>query len=150
MILTFKIPDLTHVNIKQLMSAQEMPDEAALSSMSHVQDNVAEAVPKLADANRQDLAVLMFCLRDQVVARMKAIQEKGEVAAALCIAISATAFSKNQQYWHRYEPSSEAILRTLRCMTNMATVKRSERKPTPKWIMRSRTRCFSLQHKETS
>ena len=44
--------------------------------MGRVQDNVAKAFPKLADANRQNLAVSMFRhgLPDQEVARMTAIQ----------------------------------------------------------------------------
>ena len=49
----------------------------------------------------------MFCqgLREQEVARMTAIQGKGDVASALRIAASATAFGKNQHYSQRYEPS---------------------------------------------
>ena len=49
----------------------------------------------------------MFCqgLRDQDVARMTAINAKGEVATALHIAASATAYGKEQRYAQRYEPS---------------------------------------------
>ena len=42
------------------MSAQPIPPESVLEYMGRVQYNVAKAVPKLADANRQDLAGSMF------------------------------------------------------------------------------------------
>ena len=78
----FSTPDLTNVNIKELMSAQQKQDESVVDYMGRVQDNVAKAFPKLADANRQNLAVSMFCqgLRDQEVARMTAVQAEGDVA----------------------------------------------------------------------
>ena len=103
----FKTPDLAHVNIKELMSARQKDDESVVDYMGRVQDNVAKAFPKLADANRQDLAVSMFCqgLRDQDVARMTAINAKGEVATALHIAASATAYGKEQRYAQRYDPN---------------------------------------------
>ena len=103
----FKTPHLTHVNINELMSPQQKPDESFLEYMGRVQDNVAKAFPKLADANRQDLAVsiLFQGLRDKEVARKTANQAKGDVASALRIATSATAFGKNQHYFQRYEPS---------------------------------------------
>ena len=107
MIRIFKTPDLAHGTIKELMSARQKDDESVVDYMGRVQDNVAKAFPKLADANRQDLAVSMFCqgLRDQDVARMTPIQAKGEVATALHIAASATAYGKEQRYAQRYEPS---------------------------------------------
>ena len=66
---------------------------------------MAKAFPKLADANRQDLAVSMFCqgLRDQDVARMTAINAKCEAATALHIAASATAYVREQRYSQRNE-----------------------------------------------
>ena len=89
------------------MSAQQKQEESVLEYMDRVQDNVAKALPKLADANRQNLAVLMFCqgLRDQEVARMTAIQTKGDMESAVRIAASATDFGKEQRYSQRYEPS---------------------------------------------
>ena len=57
----FQTPDLSHVNIKELMSAHQKQDESVVEYMGRVQDNVAKAFPKLADANRQNLAVSMFC-----------------------------------------------------------------------------------------
>ena len=71
----FKTPDLSHGNIKELMSARQKDDESVVDYMGRVQDNVAKSFPKLADANRQNLAVSMFCqgLRDQAVARITAI-----------------------------------------------------------------------------
>ena len=57
----FKTPDLAHVNIKELMSARQKDDESVVDYMGRVQDNVAKAFPKLADANPQDLAVSLFC-----------------------------------------------------------------------------------------
>ena len=39
----FKTPDLTHVNIKELMSAQQKLEESVLDYMSRVQDHVAKA-----------------------------------------------------------------------------------------------------------
>ena len=103
----FKTPDLTHVNIKELMSAQQKQDDSVLDYMSRVKDNVEKAFPKLADANRKNLRVSMFCqgLGEQEVARMTAILAKGDVASALHIAASATAFAKEQCYSQRYEPS---------------------------------------------
>ena len=103
----FKFPDKTRINIKELMSAQQKPDESVLDYMARVQDNVAKAFPKLADRNRQDLAVSMFCqgLRDEEIARKTAIQAKGDVASALRIAASAKAFGKYQHYSQRHEPS---------------------------------------------
>ena len=78
----FQTPDLSHVNIKELMSAHQKQDESVVEYMGRVQDNVAKAFPKLADTNRQNLAVSMFCqgLRDQEIARMTALQSKGDVA----------------------------------------------------------------------
>ena len=89
------------------MSAQKKPDESVLHYMGRLQDNVAKALRKPSDANRQDLAVSMFCqaLGDQDVARMTAIQAKGDVSSALRIAASPTAYAKNQHYSQRYEPS---------------------------------------------
>ena len=67
--------------------------------MGRLQDNVAKASPKGADANPKDWAVSMFAqgLRDQEFARMKALQAKIDVLSAVRIATSATAFGKNQQ-----------------------------------------------------
>ena len=75
--------------------------------MGRVQENVVKAIPKLADGNRQVLAVSMFCqgIRDEELARMTAIHAKGDVASALRIAASAKAFCKYQLYYQRYEPS---------------------------------------------
>ena len=74
--------------------------------MGSVQENRAKAFPNLADANRQDLAVSMFCQArsDQELGRMTAIKPKGAVASAQRYALSATAFGKNQHYSQRYEP----------------------------------------------
>ena len=49
----------------------------------------------------------MFCQgrRDQDVARMTAVQSKGDVASALRIAASATAYTKEQRYPQRYDPN---------------------------------------------
>ena len=90
------------------MSARQKDDESVLDYMGRVQDNVAKAFPKRTDANRQNLTVSMFChgLRDQEVARMTAIKAKGDVASALRIAASATAYGREQRYSQRYEPSS--------------------------------------------
>ena len=103
----FKIPENTRVNIKELISAQQKRYESVLEYLDRVKDNVSKAIPKLADANRQDLAVSMFCqgLRDPEFARMRAIQPKGDVASALRIADSAKAFGKYQNYSQHYEPS---------------------------------------------
>ena len=89
------------------MSARQKDEESVVDYMGRVQDNEAKAYPKLADANRQNLAVSMFCqgLRDQDVARMTAIQAKGEVATALHIVASATAYGMEQRYSQHYEPS---------------------------------------------
>ena len=67
--------------------------------MTRVEHNFAKSFPKLADANRQDLAVSMFSQgdTDQKVARMRAIPGKGDVASALVISTWAKAFNKNQQ-----------------------------------------------------
>ena len=96
----FKTPDLTHVTIKDLISAQQKQDESVLDYMGRVEDIVAKAVPKLADGNRQNLTVSMFCQgrRDQEFAKMTAIQANGDVASALRFAASATAFGKVQRY----------------------------------------------------
>ena len=45
----FKTPDLTDVNIKELMSAQQKPCEPVLAYLSPVQDNVAKSCPKLTE-----------------------------------------------------------------------------------------------------
>ena len=89
------------------MSARQKEDESVMDYMGRVKDNVAKAFPKLADANRQNLAVSIFCqgLRDQDVARMTAIQAKGDGASALRIAAPATAYGREQRYSQRYEPS---------------------------------------------
>ena len=89
------------------MNVQQMPDESVLEYMGRVQYNLAKGFPKLTDPNRQDLTVSRFCqgLGDQDVARMRGIQTKGDVASALRIAPSATAYGKNQDYSQRYEPS---------------------------------------------
>ena len=57
----FQTPDLSHVNIKELMSAHQKQEESVVEYMGRVQDNVAKAFPKRADTNRQNLAVSMFC-----------------------------------------------------------------------------------------
>ena len=66
----FKTPDLSHVNIKELMTAQQKQDESVVPYMRRVQENVAKAFPKLADANRQNLTLSIFWqgLRDQGLA----------------------------------------------------------------------------------
>ena len=89
------------------MSARQKEEESVLDYMGRVQDNVAKAFPKLADGNSQNLAVSIFSqgLRDQDVARMTALQAKGDVASALRIAASTTAYGKEQRYSQRYEPS---------------------------------------------
>ena len=89
------------------MSAHQKQDESVVEYMGRVQDNVAKAFPKLADANRQNLAVSMFCqgLHDQDIARMTAVQSKGDVASALHIAASATPYTKEQRYPQRYDPN---------------------------------------------
>ena len=71
----FKTPDLSHVNIKELMSVRQKDDESVLDYMGRVQDNVAKAFPKLADTNRQNLTVTMCCQDrgDHEIARMTAI-----------------------------------------------------------------------------
>ena len=103
----FKTPDLSHVNIKELMSARQKDDESILDYRVRVQDNVAKAFAKLSDMNSQNLAMSMFCqgLCDQEVARMTAISSKGDVASTLRIAASATAYGREQRYCQRYEPS---------------------------------------------
>ena len=85
------------------MSAQQKQDESVLDYMGRVEDNVTKAFPKLADGNRQNLAVSMFYqgLGDQEVARMTGIQGKGDVQSALPIVASATAFSKELRYSQR-------------------------------------------------
>ena len=95
----FKFPDKSRVNIKELMSAQQNPDESVLDNMDPVPENVAMAFTKLAERKRQDLAVSMFCqgLRNEEIARIRAIQAKVNVASALRIAASAKAFGKYQQ-----------------------------------------------------
>ena len=107
------------------MSARQKDDESVVDYMGRVQDNVAKAFPKLAEANRQDLAVSMFCqgLRDQDVARMTAINAKCEVATALHIAASPTAYGKEQRYAQRYEPSRRRYPTNVRwTMTNRPTL----------------------------
>ena len=100
----FKTPDLTHVNIDELMSGQAHQDETLVYYMDRVQDNVAKAFPKLPDANRQNLSVVMFCQggRDHDVARMTAIQATGDFASAPRIAASAMAFGKELRHPERY------------------------------------------------
>ena len=102
----FKPPDLSQVKIKELKSQQEKPDESVLEYMGRVQDNVAKAFPKLPNAKRQDLAVSMFGQGrpDVEFARMTGMQAKGDVASALRIGTSATAFGKSQHNSQRYEP----------------------------------------------
>ena len=102
-ILIFKTPDLTHVNIKDLMCAHQKKEETVLEYKGRVQDNVPKAVPKFAEANRQNLAVSMFCqgVSDDDVTRITALQAKSDVASALLIAPSATAFRKEQHYSQR-------------------------------------------------
>ena len=87
------------------MGVQQKQDESVVDYMCRVQHNVAKPFPKLGDSNRQNLAVSMFCqgLRDQEVARMTAVQSTGEVASALRIAASATAYTKEQRYSQRYD-----------------------------------------------
>ena len=89
------------------MAAQQKQDESVLDYIGRVKDNVAKAFPKLADGNRQNLAVSKFCqgLRDREVARITAMQANGAVASALRIAASAPAFIKEQRYYQRFEPS---------------------------------------------
>ena len=103
----FKTADLTHVTIMELMYAQQKQDKSVVDYMGLIKDNVAKEFPKLADANRQNLAVSLFCqrLRDQDVARKTSIEPKLEVATALHIAASATAYGREQRYFQRYEPS---------------------------------------------
>ena len=103
----FRTPDLPRGNIKELMIPQQKADESVLEYMGRVQENVAKAFRKLAVANRQEQAFSMFCqgLPDEEVARMTALQAKVDLASALRIAASATAFGKNQHYSQRYEPS---------------------------------------------
>ena len=48
--------------------------------------------------------------RDQDVARMTAIKATGDVASALRIAASATAYGKKQHYSQRYEPNRRRYL----------------------------------------
>ena len=43
----FKTPDFTQVNNKELMSAQQKPDESVLKYMGRVHDKVAKAFSKL-------------------------------------------------------------------------------------------------------
>ena len=59
--------------------------ESVLHWSGGVHDNVAKAVPKIAHANPQDLAVsvVFHGLHDHDVVRMTSIQAKGEVASAL-------------------------------------------------------------------
>ena len=94
-----KTPDLTHVNIKKLISSQQKQDEPVLEYMDRVQHNVAMAFIKFSDANRQNLTESMFCqgLPDQEFARMTAVQATGEVASALRISASPTAIVKEQR-----------------------------------------------------
>ena len=82
------------------MIAQQKSEESVLVYTSRVQDNVAKTFPKLAGANRQDLAVSSFCqgLRYQDVARRTANQLKGDVSLALRFAASVTAFGNNRDY----------------------------------------------------
>ena len=49
----------------------------------------------------------MFCqgLYDQEIARMTAVQSNGDVASALRIAASGTAYSREQRYSQRYDPN---------------------------------------------
>lgn len=85
----FKTPDENNGNIKELMSTQQKQDESFVQYMSRDQHNVAKAFPKIAGANRQNFAVSMFCqaLPGQEVARMTAVQAKGDVASAhYCVA----------------------------------------------------------------
>ena len=102
----FRTTDLIHVHIKELMSAQQKSDVSVFQYMGRVQDNGAKAFSKIADANRQELAVSMFCqgIRDQEFARMTAIQANGGGASAISIAASRTAFGNTQHYPNRYEP----------------------------------------------
>ena len=71
----FKIPEKNRVTMRELMSPQQTSEESVWEYMGRVQDNVAKAFPKLAGANRQDLAVSIFCqgLRDEDVTSMTAI-----------------------------------------------------------------------------
>ena len=93
--------------IKEFKSAREKNDESILDYTGRVKDNVAKAFPKLADMNRQNLAVSMFYQgrRDQEVARMTAIQSKDDVASSLRIAASASAYGREERYSQRYQPS---------------------------------------------
>ena len=52
LIAIFTTPDLTTVNIKELRVEQQKPAEAILAKMSRVEDNVAKAFHKLAEAIR--------------------------------------------------------------------------------------------------
>ena len=71
----FKTPDLSHVKIKELMSAQQKPDQSVLEYKGRVLDIVAKAFPKVTDANPQDLAISMFFqgLAHQDLGRITAI-----------------------------------------------------------------------------
>ena len=48
----FTPPDLRHVNIKELLSAQQKRDESILEYMRRVHGNFGKAFPKLADGYR--------------------------------------------------------------------------------------------------
>ena len=71
----FKIPEKNRVTMRELMSPQQTSEESVWEYMGRVQDNVPKAFPKLADANRQDLAGSIFCqgLRHEDVTSMTAI-----------------------------------------------------------------------------
>ena len=57
----FKMTELTHVNLKEVMSAQQKQDLVSCGVyIGRVQDYVAKAFPKLPDANRQNLTGSMY------------------------------------------------------------------------------------------
>ena len=103
----FKTHDLTHVNIKELMSAQQKQDESVLDYMGRVKHNTAKAFPKLADATRQNLAVSMFCrgyairkLRECLVFRQRAKRRRPYV-----LLLRQRPFAREQRFSQRYETS---------------------------------------------
>ena len=124
------------------MSAQQKPDGTVLGYIGRVKDPNAKAYPKLADSNRQQLAVSLFGQgeRDQEFDMITANTAQDDGASALRFATSAAAFLKRITTDSDTNRVVFPIRRMLLSTIRKGTVLTMEMKATPMPIRKSRTR----------